>query len=92
MLGQLLAASPVFKIPLSRIHDRYAPREYYVCPTYLFNGTGNYPSYMQGAGYVLPWWSLQCIYEQSLELPYFFIEDVFFGGFMGEIYECHHML
>lgn len=84
MLGHLLPNSQIFRIPLSRIHDRYAPREYYVCPTYFYNGTGNYPSYMQGAGYFLPWWVLQCIYEQSIELPYFFIEDVFFGGFAGK--------
>jgi len=84
MIGSLLSDSPVVKIPESNMNDAYAPKTFYECPSYFHDGKGFYPAYMQGAGYFLPWWSLACLYQQSLELPYFFIEDVFIGGWAGK--------
>jgi hypothetical protein len=31
-----------------------------------------------------PWWAMPCVYQESQALPYFFIEDVFIGGFVAE--------
>ena len=32
----------------------------------------------------MPWWSLTCLYQEGLKLPYFFIEDVFITGFVAD--------
>ena len=32
----------------------------------------------------MPWWSLTCLYQEGLKLPYFFIEDVFITGFAAD--------
>ena len=48
--------------------EKYAPKTFYECPSYFHNGIGLYPSYMQGAGYFMPWWALSCIYQQSLQV------------------------
>jgi len=83
MIGSILDGSPVIKIPESLMNETYAPRGMYECPSYFHNGTGLYPFYMQGSGYLIPWWSIECLYQQSFELPYFFIEDVFVAGWAG---------
>ena len=51
-------------------------------PTY-FTSESMYRDFMSGAGYVLPWWALPCLYQQSFQLPYFFVEDVFLTGWIG---------
>jgi hypothetical protein len=55
-------------------------------PTY-FTNESMYHDFMSGAGYILPWWALPCLYQQSLLLPYFFIEDVFLTGWIGKTFE-----
>ena len=47
-------------------------------PEYFFNGT-SYPVFMAGPGYVMTRPAAKCLYEKSLNLPYFFLEDVFMG-------------
>ena len=47
MLGDMLDQSPVVKIPMKNMKDMYAPKTWYECPTYFYNGEGLYPSYMQ---------------------------------------------
>ena len=47
-------------------------------PKYFFNGT-SYPIYISGPGYVMTRPAAKCLYEKSLNLPYFFLEDVFMG-------------
>ena len=47
-------------------------------PKYFFNGT-SYPIYISGPGYVMTRPAARCLYEKSLKLPYFFLEDVFMG-------------
>jgi len=68
MLGDMLDQSPVVKILPENMNDKYAPKAWYECPTYFHNGEGVYPSYMQGAGYFLPWWAIACIYQQSFQV------------------------
>ena len=57
--------------------------DYLISPSYMYNQT-NYPTFTSGTGYVVPWWALPCLYQESLNVPYFFIEDVFIGGFVAE--------
>ena len=52
-------------------------------PSY-FTNESMYHDFMSGAGYILPWWALPCLYQQSFLLPYFFIEDVFLTGWIGK--------
>ena len=47
-------------------------------PKYLFNGT-SYPIFISGAGYITTRTAVKCLYKKSLNLPYFFLEDVFMG-------------
>jgi hypothetical protein len=57
--------------------------ETYEVPTY-FTTEVYYRPFTSGAGYILPWSALTCLYQQSLILPYYFIEDVFLTGWIGE--------
>ena len=70
MLGDMLDQSVVVKIPDYLLNEKYAPKTFYECPTYFHNGDGVYPSYMQGAGYFMPWWALSCIYQQSFQVAF----------------------
>jgi len=65
----------VWRIPPENMNDTYLtnPRGYY-CPTYFYDGTDPYPkTYMHGAGYFLPWWSLPCIYQQNFQVDGFYV-------------------
>jgi hypothetical protein len=69
MLGRL-ENSTVWRIPLQNMNDTYLtnPKEYY-CPLYFYDGRDPYPeNYMHGAGYLLPWWAVSCIYQQSFQV------------------------
>ena len=57
--------------------------DYLFVPKYMFNKLV-YPVFTSGTGYLVPWWALPCLYRESQVLPYFFIEDVFIGGFVAE--------
>jgi len=57
--------------------------DYLIVPTYMFDKKV-YPTFTSGTGYLVPWWALPCLYRESQVLPYFFIEDVFIGGFVAE--------
>ena len=39
---------------------------------------------MPGAGYLLPSWSISCLYKQALVTPFLFLEDVFITGILGK--------
>ena len=56
--------------------------EIYEVPAY-FTSDAMYRDFFSGAGYIMPWWTLSCLYQQSLKLPYFFVEDVFLTGWIG---------
>jgi hypothetical protein len=75
--------SSVITIPAQDMNNTYASKENYQAPKYFTNET-TYPHFVSGAGYILPWWTLPCLYQQSLVLPYFFIEDVFLTGWVGK--------
>ena len=60
-------------------------RKNWKIPSYLYNGK-KYPSYIQGAGYLLSRSSVSCIYRKALETPYFPMEDVYITGFVAQ--EC----
>ena len=47
-------------------------------PSYLYNGP-SYPIFISGAGYITTQLAAKCLYKKSLNLPYFFLEDVFMG-------------
>jgi len=49
----------------------------------MYNET-SYPTFTSGSGYIIPWWAIHCIYQESFSLPYFFIEDVYIGGFLAD--------
>ena len=51
-------------------------------PAY-FTSDARYRDFFSGAGYIMPWWMLSCLYQQGLKLPYFFLEDVFLTGWIG---------
>jgi len=57
--------------------------DYLHCPSYFYDKL-IYPTFPSGVGYILPWWSVSCLYAESFHLPYFFIEDVHIGGFLAE--------
>ena len=39
----------------------------------MYNGA-TYPLYCEGSGYVLSRLAAECIYQESLKIPYFYIE------------------
>ena len=66
----------VWRIPVDEMNDKYIrnPRSYY-CPTYFYNDEMPYPeTYFHGAGYFLPWWAVECVYQQSFQVIYFLIK------------------
>jgi hypothetical protein len=83
ILGRLHMNPFVVHIPANNINNTYAIRENYQVPKYFLKEI-RYPKFMSGAGYILPWWTLPCIYQQSLVLPYYFVEDVFLTGWIGK--------
>jgi hypothetical protein len=56
---------------------------FYVVQTYIYNRE-DYPSYLSGSGYLIPWWSLACLYQEGLKLHYFFIKAIFISGFLAD--------
>ena len=52
-------------------------------PNYMFNGRV-YPVYVSGRGYLMSKEAAHCLYQSALNLPYFFLEDVFVTGFAAE--------
>jgi hypothetical protein len=73
--------SPVLQILPNRMSEKYS--DYLRCPSYMYDKP-MYPVFPSGVGYILPWWSIQCLYSQSFHMPYFFIEDVHIGGFLAD--------
>lgn len=53
-------------------------------PTYLLNGT-NYPEYLSGSAYIIPQYTLPCLYESALTTPVFPINDVFITGYLAKM-------
>ena len=54
-------------------------------PRYLFNGDW-FPTYLSGAGYLLPRAALPCLFAEAMRLPYVHVEDVFLNGFAASRY------
>ena len=54
------------------------PKNKWFAPKYLFNGS-SYPVFIAGAGYVTTRDAARCLYDKAMELPYYFLEDVFMG-------------
>ena len=70
----------VHKYKLRSIH----PMRKWEVPDYLYN-RGKYPSYLSGgSGYVVSRDSAECMLRQSLEKPYFHLEDVYTTGFLRQ--------
>ena len=54
-------------------------------PKYLFNGS-RYPVILSGSGYVTTRPAAQCLFNESMSLPFFHLEDVFLTGFAAGMY------
>ena len=52
-------------------------------PKYLYNGS-RYPVILSGSGYVTTRPAARCLFNESLNLPFFHLEDVFLTGFAAE--------
>ena len=52
-------------------------------PNYMFDGH-HYPVFVSGGGYLMSKGAAHCLYQSALNLPYFFLEDVFLTGFAAE--------
>ena len=52
-------------------------------PKYLYNGS-KYPVYVSGSGYVITQPAAQCLFNESMNLPFYHLEDVFLTGFAAE--------
>ena len=79
--GHIYDSVPPMRLVKKRENETYT--DYMVCPSYFYNKT-NYPDFPSGCGYLFPWWSVPCLYAESLKTPFFFLEDVFMGGFVAE--------
>ncbi len=60
-------------------------------PRYLFNGDW-FPTYLSGAGYLLPRAALPCLFAEAMRLPYVHVEDVFLNGFAASRYVLGSLL
>ncbi len=54
-------------------------------PMYHFDGA-SYPTYVDGCGYAMDRSAATCLYQEAMQLPYLFLEDVFVNGFARQ--EC----
>lgn len=81
MIGFIYIAPPRLLIPPDQMKLKYT--NYLICPDYMYNKK-NYPSFTSGTAYVMPWWTVACLYQEALNLPYYFIEDAFMGGFVAD--------
>ena len=61
------------KNPNKQYNDKW------VCPEYMYNGK-YYPQYLSGSGYVMTRSVAKCLYNTTLMLPYFHLEDVLITG------------
>ena len=52
-------------------------------PKYLYNGS-RYPVILSGSGYVTTRPAARCLFNESMNLPFFHLEDVFLTGFAAE--------
>ena len=84
ILGYVIRNVDAVRIPEKLMNEKFAPKRSYECPTYFYSGDNHFPAYFQGSGYFIPWWALSCIYQESFQLPYFFIEDVFVSGWIAD--------
>lgn len=55
-------------------------------PDYLFNRT-NFPSYLNGNGYLISRGAAECIYDTALKTPFFPMEDIYITGLVAQ--ECN---
>lgn len=81
ILGDKIVSPKVFK-PSS---TKYSRIKKYEVPSYMYDGD-YYPDFLSGFAYVLPFYTLDCLFEKSLNLPLFHLNDVFVTGFAAE--EC----
>lgn len=70
------------KIPRAPMDQTYVTK--WDIPTYLLNGT-NYPEYLSGSAYIIPQYTLPCLYESALTTPVFPINDVFITGYLAKM-------
>ena len=74
---------PPLPIRLSKSRSKSKNKSKWWVPKYLFNGK-RYPVILGGSGYLTTRPAAQCLYNASLHLPFFHLEDVFLTGFAAE--------
>ena len=52
-------------------------------PSYLYNGS-HYPVILAGSGYITTRPAAKCLFDESMNLPFLHLEDVFLTGFAAE--------
>ncbi|KAL7046551.1 hypothetical protein ACKWTF_002638 [Chironomus riparius] len=70
------------------------PRSKWYAPNYMFSGP-KYPDYLSGTAYVFTIETARSLYNESLSIPLFHLEDVYLTGFVAEklkLKRTHHPL
>jgi len=74
---------PPQPIRLSRSKSKQKSKSKWWVPRYLYNGS-RYPVILGGSGYVTTRPAAKCLFNESMKLPFFHLEDVFLTGFAAE--------
>jgi len=74
---------PPQPIRLSRSKSKLKSKSKWWVPRYLYNGS-RYPVILGGSGYVTTRPAAKCLFNESMHLPFFHLEDVFLTGFAAE--------
>lgn len=74
---------PPTPIRLSKSKSKSKNRSKWWVPKYMYNGT-KYPVILGGSGYVTTRPAARCLFNASMQLPFFHLEDVFLTGFAAE--------
>jgi len=69
------------RVPKNKRKQKFT--EKWWVPEYLYNGL-RYPVKLSGSGYLTTRKAAECLYKESMKLPYFHLEDVFITGFAAE--------
>ena len=72
--------SPI-RVPKNKRKEKFTNKWW--VPKYLYNGT-KYPVILSGSGYVTTRPAAVCLFNESMTLPFFHLEDVFLTGFAAE--------
>ena len=84
IMGRLFAHPldrEVHRVPADRMERKYVDK--WITPYYMFNET-IYPQLTSGSCYVISNLAAECLFQKSLEVDFFYLEDVFVTGIVAE--------